>query len=249
MRSLSTEEIVAQPVHLLEGIERDYGVKAADITRLQIMTMAMGEPLLNQERLVGALYTLHDLYPHAALLVSTSGPKVSYDKFIAAAVEIPTVGLQFSIHESTEAARNLLIPFKSKLSLEEIASEGQRFFDSTGRRPFFNYCVHEKNNTDQDVARLTKLFTPTVWESTVSVICERDETLKAAHERQAELTEEFMGKMLTAGYSTRKFDPAGQDDIGGGCGQLFYAQNWFKENPDKAKPSAGCGKPIHHMPS
>ena len=42
-----------------------------------------------------------------------------------------------------------------------------------------------------------------------------------------------MQKMLIAGYSTRKFDPAGQDDIGGGCGQLWFVQQWVKENPNK----------------
>lgn len=32
------------------------------------------------------------------------------------------------------------------------------------------------------------------------------------------------------GYDCRIFDPAGQDDIGGGCGQLFHVQNWLKEH-------------------
>lgn len=33
-----------------------------------------------------------------------------------------------------------------------------------------------------------------------------------------------------AGYNVRRFDPAGQDDIGGGCGQLWYVQDWLKEH-------------------
>ena len=28
---------------------------------------------------------------------------------------------------------------------------------------------------------------------------------------------------------TRIFNPDGQDDIGGGCGQLWYVQKWMKE--------------------
>lgn len=27
-----------------------------------------------------------------------------------------------------------------------------------------------------------------------------------------------------------KSDPAGQDDIGGGCGQLWYVQKWLKSH-------------------
>ena len=31
-------------------------------------------------------------------------------------------------------------------------------------------------------------------------------------------------EFLSRGYNVRVFDPAGQDDIGGGCGQLWYFQ-------------------------
>jgi hypothetical protein len=54
---------------------------------------------------------------------------------------------------------------------------------------------------------------------------------------------------LARGYDTRVFDPAGQDTIGGGCGQLWFVQDWMKENPDKAKPSVGFGKEQVHVPS
>jgi 23S rRNA (adenine2503-C2)-methyltransferase len=57
-----------------------------------------------------------------------------------------------------------------------------------------------------------------------------------------------MDKMLNAGYSTRMFDPAGQDDIGGGCGQLWYVQDWMKNHPQLARPSIGNGKPVVHTP-
>ena len=51
------------------------------------------------------------------------------------------------------------------------------------------------------------------------------------------------------GYSTRMFDPAGQDDIGGGCGQLFHVQNWMKNNQHLVKKSVGYGLPVVHMPT
>lgn len=40
----------------------------------------------------------------------------------------------------------------------------------------------------------------------------------------------FNKKMISRGFSTRVFNPAGQDDIGGGCGQLWYFQDWLKKN-------------------
>lgn len=47
------------------------------------------------------------------------------------------------------------------------------------------------------------------------------------------LLEKMNSTMLSAGYNTRMFDPAGQDDIGGGCGQLWYTQEWIKNYKEK----------------
>jgi 23S rRNA (adenine2503-C2)-methyltransferase len=245
VRSLTSEEIVAQPVHLIETT----GVDAAAMGRLQIMFMSMGEPMLNPHHLAKALRELYELYPNAALLISTSGPRVDYAWLRELSVEIPTIGLQFSVHESTDAARNLLVPFEHKLNLEEMAHEGLLWAQETGRRPFFNYCVHDGNNSWSDVDRLTALFDPAVWEATISVICERDESVAAANQRQRELASDFMAKMMAHRFSTRMFDPAGQDDIGGGCGQLWFVQDWMRQNSHLARQSAGAGRPKIHTPN
>ena len=55
--------------------------------------------------------------------------------------------------------------------------------------------------------------------------------------------------MLECGFDVRVFDPAGQDDIGGGCGQLWFVQDWMKKNPDKARPSIGYDLPVVHCPT
>lgn len=235
VRNLTTEEIVSQPVLALEGVVKGTGVNPSEVEKLQIMFMSMGEPMLNMKRTIEAIRELHELYPNAALLVSTSGPQVNYQPFIQLSEEIDEIGLQFSVHEPTDLKRNLLIPFQKKLNLAEMAETGEKWATATQRRPFFNYCVHANNCSEKDVENLVKLFNPELWEATVSVICERDETLAAAHDRQTALVENFMQLMLEAGYSTRKFDPAGQDTIGGGCGQLFHTQRWFKDNPKETR--------------
>jgi len=212
------------------------------------MFMSMGEPLLNLKGLSGALGRLYQKYPKAALLISTSGPKADYAKFREISAMLPTVGLQFSVHESTDEAREKLIPFKAKLTLAQIAEEGEKWYHATGRQPFFNYCAHENNTSDADVARLAALFKPHIWQATISVICERDESIAAANFRQRELAQNFMTKLANEGFGTRCFDPAGQDDIGGGCGQLWFVQDWMKKHPNLAKPSVGRGMPIVHTP-
>lgn len=244
IRSLTADEIVAQ----VEYLFADQNIDQSKVKRTQIMFMSMGEPLLNKQGLIEALRRLHVLYPTAALLISTSAPDVDYQWVIDISKEIPTVGLQFSVHESTDAARDKLIPFKAKLCLEEIAAIGQEWFDETGRQPFFNYCAHEDNTSDDDADRLWALFDPGVWQATVSVVCEQDESVAAANERQRELATGFMDKLLQLGYSVRCFDPAGQDDIGGGCGQLWFVQDFAKNHPEVVKPSCGSGKQKVHAP-
>jgi len=245
VRSLTAQEIFNQPKYLLEQTN----VNPKDIKRLQIMFMSMGEPLLNYNALAEAIMNLNDCYPHAKLLISTSAPR-AFESFVALrhlSQEIEQIGLQFSVHESTDEARKKLIP-SATMTLKEIAEEGLAWFAATGRHPFFNYCVHDKNDKWMDVKRLADLFNPKIWQATLSVVCERDEHIAAANERQRTLTSEFMEKMLTVGYSTRMFDPAGQDDIGGGCGQLWFVQDWMKNNPDKVKQSRGFGLPKVHTP-
>lgn len=244
VRSLTPDEIVSQPDHLFN----DMGIDANACERLQIMFMSMGEPMLNMKNLDEAVRTLHQKYPKAALLVSTSGPLVNYQPFRQLSREVPTVGLQFSVHESTDEARDKLIPFKAKLTLKEIAQEGFAWHVATGRRPFFNYCAHYGNVSDSDADRLASLFPPDIWEATISVICERDESIAAANERQRALASSFQTKLRSKGFSTRMFDPAGQDDCGGGCGQLWFVQSWMKQNPKLAKSSIGRGLPIIHTP-
>ncbi|MEI7296653.1 rRNA methyltransferase [Paraburkholderia tropica] len=244
VRSLTTEEIVSQPVRCIE----DTGIDPATMGRLQIMFMSMGEPMLNMKALGPAIRELHMRYPKAALLVSTSAPRVDYWPITKLSEEVPTVGLQFSVHESTDEARNALIPFEKKLTLKEIAGTGFRWYMQTGRKPFFNYCAHDANSTPEDADRLLALFDPNLWCATVSVICERQEWLPTSNDHQRGLASDFASKLVERGYDTRMFDPAGQDTIGGGCGQLWFVQDWMRSHPEQARPSIGCGKPSVHVP-
>lgn len=245
IRSLTSDEIVEQVSHMIS----DRGLNLNQAKRAQIMFMSMGEPMLNFKELEKACRELYKLFPSVALLISTSAPKVSYEGILRLATEIPTIGLQFSVHESTDDSRNKLIPFKNKLDLWEISQMGEKFKTACGRDPFFNYCAHKENTSVEDSRRLYMLFNPKVWQATISVVCERQESVAAANIRQRQLAQDFMEKLNYYGYSTRCFDPAGQDDIGGGCGQLWFVQNWMKEHPELTKHSIGFGKEVVHTPA
>ncbi len=245
VRSLKSDEIVYQVDYCIES----QNIDASKIDKFQIMVMSMGEPLLNFKELEKAFEILHTKYPQAKLLISSIGPKIDYEPLMKLSERIPTIGLQFSVHESTDERRNQLIPFKNKLTLKEISEVGEIFLLRTGRKPYFNYCANINNSTQEDADRITALFNPDVFEATISVVCERDESIAAANVRQRELASSFMDKLNNNGFSTRMFDPAGQDDIGGGCGQLWFVQNWMKENQHLAKKSIGFGMEVIHTPT
>lgn len=245
IRSFKAEEIVFQVDYCLSS----QNIDATKIEKFQIMVMSMGEPLLNFKELEKAFDILYEKYPHAKLLISTIGPRIDYEPLMKMAERIPNVGLQFSVHESTDENRNKLIPFVKKLNLMEIAEVGEVFLMRTGRKPFFNYCAKQDNSSHLDAIRLSQMFNPDVFEATISVVCEVDESVSAANERQKTLASDFMLELNELGYSTRMFDPAGQDDIGGGCGQLFHVQNWMKNNQHLVKKSVGYGLPVVHMPT
>ena len=244
VRNATAEDVIAQVEHSLA----ETGVDPLTMQRLQIMFMSMGEPLLNRRGLTGACEYLYEKYPNAALLISSIGPEIDYEWVYELSERIPTIGLQFSIHQSTDESRNELIPFEKKLTIEQISEVGAEWHRRTGRRPFFNYCAGDDNSTDQDADNILNSLTPAIWEATISVICERNEGLPARNEHQRDLACDFSGKLLERGYNVRVFDPAGQDDIGGGCGQLWFVQRWMEDNPDKARPSIGHGKPSVHVP-
>jgi 23S rRNA (adenine2503-C2)-methyltransferase len=202
--------------------------------------------LLNAKALVPAIDRLYALYPKAALLISTSAPDVDYSSVFDVSRDVPTVGLQFSLHESTDAARDALIPFKKKLNLQKIADKGEDWHSYVGRKPFFNYCAHDGNETDADADRIAALFDPAIWCATVSVVCEG---LPATNDHQRSLAASFAERMVARGYDARMFDPAGQDTIGGGCGQLWFVQRWMQEHGSLAHPSVGYGLKERHAPT
>jgi len=228
IRDLTTEEIVFQVQECLKVID----CNPSDIEKFQIMFMSMGEPMLNYFAVQSAIIELNKIYPNAQLLISTSAPQVDSDiweQLCVLSEKIKNVGLQFSLHESTDENRKKLIPTKT-CTLKQIATIGETWAKLVGRKPFFNYCVHVGNNRQEDVDNLKKDFNSDLWEVTLSVICEKDDNVKSSIEKQLKLVEDFQDKMLKAGYSIRVFNPAGQDDIGGGCGQLWYFQEWVKKN-------------------
>ena len=230
VRNLTDDEIVSQIITVL----KDKGIQDINSRgeRFQIMFMSMGEPMLNWDNVSKAILKLGRYFPNAELLLSTIAPcePVAFSELLNFSKFNDKIGLQFSIHKSTDEKRNILIPYKDKYTLEQIRDYGLIWWKETGRHPYLNYCIDGSNNTQEDIDNLKKLFSPCVFKFTFSVVCSPDENMKDAGYKNIEKIRGFESSFLKSGYSTRIFNPDGQDDIGGGCGQLWYVQQWMKEH-------------------
>lgn len=230
VRNLTADEIVGQ----ITAVLTDKAITDVDQRgeRFQIMFMSMGEPLLNWDEVEKVVRQLHSTYQNAELLLSTIAPKKPevWERVIQLSKEVDKIGLQFSIHKATNGERDVLIPYKNKLSLQEIRDVGTIWWKETGRHPYLNYCIDGTNNSSWCAEALMDLFSPAVFNFTFSVICSPDESMKDAGIRELDTVRQFEQLFLSRGYNTRVFNPAGQDDIGGGCGQLWYVQQWMKEH-------------------
>ncbi len=229
IRNLTADEIVSQILTVLKNKQIEDIDERGE--RFQIMFMSMGEPLLNWENVESAIRCLHKKFPHAELLISTIAPceHDSVYKLIELSKEIDKIGLQFSIHKSNDEERNKLIPYSKKLSLKEIRDLGILWWRKTGRKPYLNYCIDGSNNKTEDAEKLKMLFSPLVFNFTFSVVCSKHENMKQAGYKNLDKIRSFERLFLMDGYNTRVFSPDGQDDIGGGCGQLWYVQKWLNE--------------------
>lgn len=230
VRNLTAEEIIGQIDTVL--IDKNITDINSNGKRFQIMFMSMGEPLLNWDEVERAIEYLHLAYPNAELLLSTIAPNEPevWKRVIDISKRIEKVGLQFSIHQSVDAARDILIPYNKKLTLRDIRDIGTIWWKETGRRPYLNYCVTRMNSDLSDFLNLSNLFSQVIFNFTFSVVCSPNENMKDAGFKNLDVIRDFERRFLKAGYNTRVFNPSGQDDIGGGCGQLWYVQQWMKEN-------------------
>lgn len=231
IRNLKADEIVEQINIVLKSknLIKDINDKCK---KLQFMFMSMGEPMLNFDEVELAIKLLNKQFNNAQLLLSTIAVNNDevFSRIINLSKKIDKVGLQFSVHKSNDKERDALIPFKNKMNLEKLRDAGIIWWKETGRKPYLNYCIDGTNNSENDYKNLTQLFSPVVFNFTFSVICSKDESMKDASFRNLDIIKKFQEQFFIKGYNVRTFDPAGQDDIGGGCGQLWYVQDWLKKH-------------------
>lgn len=111
-RNLTSQEIVDQ-VEFIINNNPDYNPK--DSKEFKINYTRMGEPFLNIDNVREAINILNEKYPFIHHYVSTIGINNSDFSWIK-----DNITLQLSLHSTDDDNRNWLIPFKDKMTIEQL---------------------------------------------------------------------------------------------------------------------------------
>lgn len=143
-RNLSADEIVDQ-VRFILGKNPESDPRRSE--EFKINYTRMGEPFLNIEAVRKAIEIIDGMFPNVHHYVSTIGVEGSDFSWIKG-----NVTLQISLHSLDDDKRDWLIPYKKKLSIEEL---GQIRTDSDLKTTVNMTLVDE---SDFDITKLKKDF-------------------------------------------------------------------------------------------
>ncbi len=215
-RNLTTAEILDQVCRM-----RDVLPEGQRLTN--VVFMGMGEPLLNLRAVVEAIRVL--LHPHGFALaprrvtVSTAGvvPK------LRPLLESVPVNLAVSLHASTDAVRDRLVPLNRRFPLAVLLGALRELDAITPRRPvFFEYTLMaEVNDAPEDARRLVALLRGIPAKLNVIPMNPHPDATQRAP--SPEVCERFLAEVAAGGLTVTLRRPRG-DDIEAACGQLAARQ-------------------------
>jgi len=216
IRNLTEEEIHAQIKVGLDWAGRP--------SKTQLMAMSMGEPMLNWQVVEAvANHYLSNAYDFYISTVGVFNPE-AIAGIITLARKFNRFGLQISLHNGNEATRKQLLgDYPNLLTINQLRHLANSFQKVGGNPAYFNYiCKGEE--TPEEAQAVTKIVGP--HHLTCSVMCDTGAFSKAAQEpalRFGALCQRYPNWS----HDWSIFDPAGQDTIGGGCGQLLFVQEFL----------------------
>lgn len=145
-RNLTAQEIIDQVRFILS---KHPELNFSDAMEHKINYTRMGECGLNIENLLEAIGTINEVYPGTHHFVSTIGIKGMDTSWVKG-----NISLQVSVHSLRESTRDVLIPFKNKMTLKEL---GQIRTESNLKTTVNMTLIDED---DFDIEVLKDLFDP-----------------------------------------------------------------------------------------
>lgn len=145
-RNLTADEIYAQIKFILD---KHPELNPNNSQEFKINFTRMGDTFLNVENVKEAIYKIQSEIPNTHCFISTIGIKNSDFSWIKG-----NITLQLSLHSTDENLRNELIPFKNKMTIEEL---GKVRTTSNLKTTINMTLVHPE---DFDIDILYKYFDP-----------------------------------------------------------------------------------------
>ena len=213
VRNLTPGEIAGQ----VRVLARELGLLDAPFN---IVLMGMGEPLHNYDATMSALRILADEHglglPARRVTLSTVGVLPALER-LASEPYMPNLAV--SLHATTEAVRDALVPVNRKYGLADLIEACRRFPVKRRERITFEYVLlAEVNDTPADARRLVKLLAG--LRAKVNLI-----PLNAAagipFERPADTRVDAFARILAEKGVTVSVRKSRGRDIRAACGQLI----------------------------
>ncbi len=211
-RNLTAGEIIAQVLTL----QTDRGTAPK---RLNLVIMGMGEPLHNYQNVMKAIRVMTDPegigLSSRRITLSTSGvvPKI---KSLAAEPVIPNLAI--SLHATTDAVRDVLIPINRKWNIAALLETCRQFPLERRRRITFEYVLIDgMNDTPEDARRLAHLLRGI--QKKVNLIPLNADPWIPLKSPSEERVLQFQ-QILVENHITAHIRKARGDDISAACGML-----------------------------
>jgi 23S rRNA (adenine2503-C2)-methyltransferase len=209
-RNLTAGEILAQAV----AVNKLLGGTLEQRKLTNIVLMGSGEPLDNYENVTKFLNLINDKnglnISRRNISLSTCGiaPNI-----IRLADEGHDVTLTISLHNSCDGERKKFMPVASIYSIKEIIAAAKYYFNKTGRRIIFEYClIKGENHLDKNVRELKELLKGFPAHLNLILLNPNDTTKKASNNTAG-------GEGCAAGeVGATKSAPSGAADVAVGAG-------------------------------
>jgi len=211
-RNLTTAEIVDQVCRMREALPEGGALS-------NVVFMGMGEPLLNLPAVLEAVRILIDPkafgFAPRRVTVSTAGVVPRIPTLLRAA----PVNLAVSLHATTDAVRDELVPLNRRFPLRELLGTLATLPELSRRRPvFFEYTLMEGvNDAPEDAERLVKLLAQIP--SKVNLIPMNPHPDAPYRPPAPEVADRFLAVLARARLTATLRRPRGAD-IAAACGQL-----------------------------
>jgi len=155
-RNLNTSEIIAQ-VYLIEQLlknERYQSLESNNRVISNIVIMGMGEPLANTDNVIKAIKIMMDDFAYGLswrrIIVSTAGIVPAIARLKAEC----HVNLSISLHATTDALRDKLVPINKKYPINQLLKACQQYAENDNQRKVtFEYVLLKNVNDSPAQAR------------------------------------------------------------------------------------------------